>query len=239
MPAPTVTSISRTLGSSAGGVSVTLTGTNFTGTTGVTFGGTAATSVVVVNDTTLTCVTPAHAIGVASVLVTNGSGTNGSNSLFIYIPYEPLPLYVWFLNGQDGKVCDDWNGEAPTEEGLVDSDGAIVGTAGQEVSEPYRNIHPYSTEINVKSGSTLAGALTLKGTSLVPASVAPADVVGGPVAVLTTLGTLAVKTSDQVSGTKPHQFAKVYTWLIFTGATGIYKYRKSKVVGYAQNPRTE
>ena len=41
-PAPTVTGVARTAGPTAGGTSVTITGTNFTGATAVKFGATAA-----------------------------------------------------------------------------------------------------------------------------------------------------------------------------------------------------
>ncbi len=77
-PAPTLTSITPQSGSTAGGTSVTLTGSNFlTGAT-VTFGTSAATSVVVVNATTITVVTPAHAAGEANVAVTNPDGLSAS-----------------------------------------------------------------------------------------------------------------------------------------------------------------
>ncbi|WBV69267.1 IPT/TIG domain-containing protein [Legionella pneumophila] len=46
-----------------------LTGTGLTGATAVTFGGIAATSVNVVNSTTVTAVTPAHAIGPVDVVI--------------------------------------------------------------------------------------------------------------------------------------------------------------------------
>jgi hypothetical protein len=49
----------------AGGQSVTITGTDFTGATAVTIGGTAATNVTVVNATTITATTPAGAAGTA------------------------------------------------------------------------------------------------------------------------------------------------------------------------------
>ena len=49
--APTVTGLSPTSGPAAGGTSVTITGTGFTGATAVDFGTTAATSVTVVSDT--------------------------------------------------------------------------------------------------------------------------------------------------------------------------------------------
>ena len=81
-PAPTVTSISPTNGATAGGTSVTITGTGFlTGAT-VSFGGTAATNVNVVGSTSITATTPAHAAGAVNVVVTNtdaqaGTLTNG------------------------------------------------------------------------------------------------------------------------------------------------------------------
>jgi phospholipase C len=71
--APTVTSISPTAGSSAGGTAVTLTGTGFVSGATVTFGSAAATSVVVVNSTTITAKTPANAAGAVNVTVTENS----------------------------------------------------------------------------------------------------------------------------------------------------------------------
>ena len=57
-PAPTVTALNPTSGTTAGGTAVTITGTNLTGATAVSFGGTAATGVSVVNTTTVTCTSP-------------------------------------------------------------------------------------------------------------------------------------------------------------------------------------
>jgi len=73
----TVASITPSTGSTSGGTSVTITGTNFAAGAVVTIGGVAASQVNVGNATTLTAVTGAHAAGAASVVVTvNGqSGT--------------------------------------------------------------------------------------------------------------------------------------------------------------------
>ena len=86
---PTVTAVSPTLGSSLGGTSVTVTGTGFSvdgaGTNSVTFGGSTATSIAVVNDTTITCVTPAGTAGaVVDVVVSNANGTATLSSSFTY-----------------------------------------------------------------------------------------------------------------------------------------------------------
>ncbi|HEY3323879.1 MAG TPA: IPT/TIG domain-containing protein [Planctomycetota bacterium] len=75
---PSVSLVNPNTGPLAGGTAVTITGQFFTGATGVTFGGVAATSVTVVNDFQITCTTPAGASAVAvDVIVTtpNGPGT--------------------------------------------------------------------------------------------------------------------------------------------------------------------
>lgn len=77
--APTVTSVSANSGPVAGGISVTVNGTLFsTSITGVTFGGIAATSVVRVSATQITCVVPAHSAGAVNVVVTNSDGQTGT-----------------------------------------------------------------------------------------------------------------------------------------------------------------
>ena len=59
---------------------MTITGTNFAAGATATFGGTAATNVVVVNSTTITATTPAHAAGAVTVTVTvNGQNGNLAN----------------------------------------------------------------------------------------------------------------------------------------------------------------
>ncbi|HKV35091.1 MAG TPA: IPT/TIG domain-containing protein [Pyrinomonadaceae bacterium] len=70
-PAPTVTAISPTSGSTSGGTSVTITGTGFSSGATVSLGGTAATNVTVVSSTSITATTPAHAAGMVNVAVTN------------------------------------------------------------------------------------------------------------------------------------------------------------------------
>jgi hypothetical protein len=82
--APTVTLVSPTIGKLAGGRQATLTGTDFTGATSVTFGGVAATSVTVVDATTITCTPPANTAGVKDVAVTTSGGTGTGTGLYEY-----------------------------------------------------------------------------------------------------------------------------------------------------------
>lgn len=82
--APTFTAISPAAGAAAGGTTVTLTGTRFLSVSSVTFGGTACTSLSVVNATTLTCVTPAKAAGQYTVVVNNVSGSATRVNAYTY-----------------------------------------------------------------------------------------------------------------------------------------------------------
>lgn len=67
-------------------------GADFTGSTAVTFGGTAATSFTVVDFDRIYAVVPAHAAGAVNVVVTNGSGPGTGTNVFTY--YEPVdPVY--------------------------------------------------------------------------------------------------------------------------------------------------
>ncbi len=79
--APAVSSLSPSTGAASGGTAVTITGTNFASGATVTFGGTAASNVVVVNGTTITATTPAGSAGAVTVTVTvngqSGSLTSG------------------------------------------------------------------------------------------------------------------------------------------------------------------
>ena len=75
-------------GPTGGGTAVTITGTNFNAldsTTGVLFGSTPATQVVVVNTTTITAVSPPGSAGPVNVTVTDAAGTSNPVT-FTYIP---------------------------------------------------------------------------------------------------------------------------------------------------------
>lgn len=88
--APTVTSLNITTGPTAGGTAVTITGTNFVSGATVDLGGNAATSVVVVGATSITCVTPAHAAGAVAVTVTNPDMQSGSlSNAFTFVAPTP------------------------------------------------------------------------------------------------------------------------------------------------------
>jgi len=82
--AATIASITPATGPAAGGTAVTIKGSDFAGATAVTFGGTAATNVKVVNNTTITCTTPAKSAATVDVVVTDDSGTVTKTGGFIF-----------------------------------------------------------------------------------------------------------------------------------------------------------
>jgi hypothetical protein len=75
-PAPTVTKLSPKSGPAAGGTSLTITGTGFTGVTKVTFGAATASNVTVNSETSITVLSPASPAETVDVRVTAKGGTS-------------------------------------------------------------------------------------------------------------------------------------------------------------------
>ncbi len=103
-PAPTVTSISPTSGPTAGGTSVTITGTNFTSGATVEFGSTAATSVTYTSSTSLTATSPAESAGTVDITVTTAGGTSATSSAdqFTY-----MTTYITNISPTTASVLSD------------------------------------------------------------------------------------------------------------------------------------
>ncbi|MFG6197771.1 IPT/TIG domain-containing protein [Nonomuraea sp. JJY05] len=83
-PTAAIESVFPVTGAAAGGTQVTVKGSSFTPGAAVAFGGTAATNVVVVDDTTITCRTPAKAAGAVAVQVTTDAGPVSKANGFTY-----------------------------------------------------------------------------------------------------------------------------------------------------------
>jgi fibronectin type 3 domain-containing protein len=104
---PTVTSVSPNSGSTLGGTAVTITGTNFAAGATVTFGGTAATNVVVVNSTTITATAPAGSAGAVTVTVTNPGAQSGSlTNGYTYAAVPTAPSGLTAGGGGPGPIVD-------------------------------------------------------------------------------------------------------------------------------------
>ena len=158
--APTLTLVATNggaVGDIGGAYTATLTGTNFTGATGVTFGGTAATSLVVVNATTITCTVPAHATGAVSVVVTTPSGSNGANTAFRYFSPAELSLTNW---NRSAFSASPW--AAVASAGTSGTNGTLAaGAAGPTAGTALNGRAPatYNGTTQTSIGSTAISSL--------------------------------------------------------------------------------
>jgi Protein of unknown function (DUF4038)/IPT/TIG domain/Putative collagen-binding domain of a collagenase/Abnormal spindle-like microcephaly-assoc'd, ASPM-SPD-2-Hydin/Fibronectin type III domain len=82
---PTVTSVTPSSGSTAGGTPVTIAGSNFASGATVAIGGASATNVVVTNATTITATTPPGAAGAATITVTVAGQSGTLQNGFTYV----------------------------------------------------------------------------------------------------------------------------------------------------------
>lgn len=115
-----VTGVLPRSGSVLGGTPVTITGSGFQAGAAVTFGGTAATAVVVLNSTTITALSPAKATGKVSVTVTNPGGAPMTLAdAFFYMPVDAARS---FFTVSPCRVLDTRN-----------TGGALAGTSTRVV----------------------------------------------------------------------------------------------------------
>ncbi|MFI4990412.1 MAG: IPT/TIG domain-containing protein [Solirubrobacterales bacterium] len=84
IPPPTVTKVKPNNGPAAGGTSSTITGTDFTGATSVSFGALPANSFTVKSPTSITAIAPAGTAGAIDITVTTASGTSAVNTYDVF-----------------------------------------------------------------------------------------------------------------------------------------------------------
>ena len=107
---PTVTSISPTSGTTAGGTSVTITGTNFIAGATVTIGGSSCTSVVIVSSTSITCITPSGTAGAQDVVVATGVSPNATlTGGFTYVAPPAAPATPDLADASDSGSSNSDN----------------------------------------------------------------------------------------------------------------------------------
>jgi Caspase domain/IPT/TIG domain/Tetratricopeptide repeat len=171
-PPPTIVSIAPTSGSSAGGTSVTITGTNFSAATGVTFAGVPAERFTVDNATSITAVTAAHAAGAVDVVVATPGGAATAGAVFTYVePPSPLPLQA-----------------KPTIAGVAPASGDTAG--GTRVTITGTNFAGVSS---VTFGGAVASAYSVNSSTSITATT-PAHAAGTvDVAANTSRGTTVAK----------------------------------------------
>ena len=94
-PSPTISSLGTTSGPTAGGTSVTISGTDLENATGVSFGDTPASSYIVNSESQITAVAPASSSAASvSVTVTTIAGKATSSQQYGYVAPPPPPVVV-------------------------------------------------------------------------------------------------------------------------------------------------
>ncbi len=165
---PTVTAVAPTAGPLAGAISVTITGTGFTGATAVTFGATAATGFTVNSSTQITATAPAESAGTVDITVTTPGGTS---------PATNADRYTFAA--------------APTVTGVNPTAGPITGATSVTITGT--NLTNASA---VKFGATGAISFTVNGATQITA-LAPAESAGTvDITVTTPGGTSATSAAD-------------------------------------------
>lgn len=152
---PEITAISPPTGPLAGGTSVTLTGTNFTGTTKVVFGNVQAPSFAIVSATELTVIAPMGVSPAAvDVKVTNPYGTSAGGVKFTYTPPTAAPV-VTAVNPPSGQMA---GGEKITILGQ-NLEGSTVVKFGTATGKSVKVLSPTQLEVTAPMG--LDGAVTV------------------------------------------------------------------------------
>ena len=213
-PPPAVARISPASGPPGGGTSVTITGTDFTGATAVTFGGSAATQFTVNSISSITAIAPAGS-GTVDVTVTNGltSAANAADR-FTYVPTLTLTSTASSATqvGQSYSQTNAAGGGTPSYTYSVSIGeppaGTSLNTTTGTVSGTPTTAGAFSYQIKV----TDSGSLTQTATQTVSGTIAPATLTLTATASSTTqLGQFYRQTNVASGGTTP------YTYSLSTG----------------------
>ena len=206
-PAPTLISIAPTSGTTAGGTSVALTGTNLTGAS-VSFSGTAGSGIVVnANGTQLTAVTPAHAAGVASVTVTTAGGTSGAVT-YTYVTPPPSAPTLSSIAPTSGTTA---GGTAVTLIGTnltgasvlfsgTGATGVVVNAGGTQITAVTPAHAAGAVSVTVSTTGGTSGAVTY--TYITPSLSAPTLTTMSPTSGSAAGGTLVTLTGTNLAGAK-------------------------------------
>jgi hypothetical protein len=146
VPAPTVSSVSPSSGSTAGGTQVTITGTNLSGATAVDFGSVAATGVSVNSaGTQITATSPAGSAGTVDVTVTTAGGTSKTSSAdeFTYVAPVVVAPKLSAISPSSGSKAGgtqvtitgtNLSGATAVDFGSVAATGVSVNSAGTQIT---------------------------------------------------------------------------------------------------------
>jgi len=210
LPPPTVTGISPTSGTTLGGTSVVITGTNLTDVIAVKFGSTNATSYMVSSPTKIIAVSPAGSTGAADVTVTTVWGTSAINTSDQFM-YVPLPT-ITAISPTNGPIAGgtsvvitgvNFIGASAVKFGSTNATGYTVNSPTQITATSPAGAFG-TTDITVTTGwgtsaISASGQFTYMGNPVISLSGVTA---GGLAAAITAAGgDLATVTNLTVTGT--------------------------------------
>jgi glucose/arabinose dehydrogenase len=182
-PAPSISSVTPSTGTTSGGTRMTITGTGFLSAT-VSLGGAPATSVTLASSTSITATTPAHAAGAVNVMVTN-TDAQSSTLAGAYTYAAPHP--------------------APTVTAISPSSGTINGGTTVTITGT-----GFLAGASVKLGGTSAAAVTIASTTSIIAAT-PAHTAGAVSVVVTNTDAQAGTLSNGYTYTTPSNPAPTVT----------------------------
>ncbi|MFJ1270226.1 IPT/TIG domain-containing protein, partial [Legionella lytica] len=200
--APSLTALTPGTGSILGGTTVTLTGSGFAPGTTVTFGGVAATSVTVMNSTTLTAVTPAYSSGSLSVSVVVNNGVANA-TLINAFTYQAEAPTISSVSPNTGPAAGGTSitiagsnfvpGTTVTIGGIPASSVTISSTGSLTAEVPAYVSGPLAADVtvtNAEGSTTLAGGFTYTAATPTLTSIAPnsGTTAGGTTITLTGTG---------------------------------------------------
>src|SRR5713226_4212670 len=153
---PTVTSLSPSSGSAAGGTQVTITGSGFTGVSQVAFSGVPASSFNFVSDSQVTAVAPAGT-GTVDVSITAGGVTSPVNQPADQFTYISPPGAPTALTATAGNASISLSWTAPASNGGASITGYNVlrsTTSGAETALSSGVVGTAFTDSTVSNGTT-------------------------------------------------------------------------------------
>jgi DNA-binding beta-propeller fold protein YncE len=212
IPVPVVTGITPAYGPITGGAVVTITGSGFTGATNVTFGTTAATSFMVINDTSITATAPAEIAGTVDVTVITPGGNVTESSAYTYTGAgSGAPIA--------GFTGTPTSGTAPLNVTFTDTSNVVAGTM-------WNWSFGDTSWFNTTTTSNPSHTYTTPGTYTVSLTVINAT--GSNIATQTGYITVTIGYTPTVSNITPDQGPLAGGTLItisgsgFTGASYVY-----------------